>query len=51
LESILERVSTIGYQENDADMHAVGELAEEVRDTIIEYQVRPNFMITLRIHL
>jgi hypothetical protein len=46
----LERVGTIGYQENDSDVHAVGGLAEDVRDTIIEYQVRPNILVTLRMH-
>ena len=34
----MERTSTVGYQENDADVYAVGELAEDVRDAIIDYQ-------------
>jgi hypothetical protein len=50
LETILKRASTVEYQENDSDVHAVGELAEDVRDTIIEYQVSPDLLITLRIH-
>ena len=37
--SILERSSTDGYKENDVDAHAVCELAENVRDAIMDYQV------------
>ena len=48
LHSILERTSAVGYKENDADLHKVGELAEDVRDAVIEYQVRPHLLITLR---
>ena len=49
LQFILERSSTAGYQENDADAHAVGELAEGVRDAVIEYQVGPNLPSSARI--
>ena len=42
LESILERTSAVEYQENDADKHAISQLAEDVRDAVIEYQVRSN---------
>jgi hypothetical protein len=48
--SILEQANADAYQENDSDVHAVSELAEDVRDAIIEYQVSPDLMITLRIH-
>ena len=39
LQSLSERSTAAGYQENDADRRAVGELAEDLRDTVIEYQV------------
>ena len=42
---ILERTSAVGYQETDADVNAVGELTEEVRDAVIEYQVSPNVLV------
>ena len=45
---MLERTSAIGYKETDADENAVGELAEDVRDAVIEYQVRPHLLIALR---
>lgn len=48
LRVILERTSLIGYQENDADARAVGELAQDVRDAVIEYQVGPNPSVTAR---
>ena len=48
LGSMLERTSAVGYQETDADVHTVGKLAEDVRDAVIEYQVRPHLLITLR---
>ena len=47
--SILERTKMDGYQKNEADMHAVGELAEDARDAIIEYQVSPKLPITVRV--
>ena len=37
--ALLEHSTIAGYQENDADVHAVCELAENLRDTILEYQV------------
>ena len=43
LQSMLERTSAVGYKETDADVHTVGELAEDVRDAVIEYQVSPTF--------
>jgi len=39
LQSLSDRSSAAGYQENDTDVHAVSELAENLRDTILEYQV------------
>ena len=50
LESIQERTSAVGYQENEADAHTVGELAENVRDAVINYQVSSNLLITLETH-
>jgi hypothetical protein len=50
LQSISGQTSEVGYKENDADVHMVGELAEDVRDTVIEYQVSYNLLITLRMH-
>ena len=50
MESILERTSRVGYQENDADVHAVDELVEDVRDAAIEYQVGLDLLVTVRIH-
>ena len=47
LRSMLERTSAVGYKETDADVHTVGELAEDVRDAVIEYQVSPDLLITL----
>ena len=41
LHPISERASAVGYRENDADVQAVCELAENVRDAIIGYQVSP----------
>ena len=45
---ISERSSAVGYRENDADGHAVTELAEELRDVIIEYQVGTDSAATRR---
>ena len=42
LQSLSERFSAAGYQENDADRRAVCELAEDLRDAVIEYQVGPD---------
>ena len=50
LQSVLEKISAVGYEENDADAHAVEELAEDARDTIIEYQVSSNLLATVRVH-
>ena len=46
LRPLSERVSAVGYKESDADRHAVSELAEELRDAIIEYQVGPDPLAT-----
>ena len=46
----MKRTSEVGYKENDGDAHAVGRLAEDVRDAVIEYQVSPNLQDTVRIH-
>ena len=50
LQSVLEKISAVGYEENDADAHAVEELAEDARDAIIEYQVSSNLLATVRVH-
>ena len=42
MQPLSERSSAVGYQENDADGHAISELAEELRDAVIEYQVGPD---------
>ena len=34
--------SAAGYEENEADMHTVCNLADAIRDAIVEYQVRVN---------
>ena len=39
---ILERSNAAEYKENDSDVGAVCELAEDVRDAVTEYQVSPN---------
>lgn len=39
LHRISERSNAVGYLENDVDAQAVCELAESVREAIIEYQV------------
>ena len=46
LRSLSERASAVGYQENDADRHAISELVEELRDAIVEYQVGPDTLST-----
>ena len=46
----MERTCTDGYQENDADAHAVGQLAEDVRDAVFEYQVSVDIVVTVGIH-
>ena len=51
MQSILERAGTVGYQGNDADERAVAELAEDVRDAVIEYQVSPNLLVIFRIRV
>ena len=47
---ILEQSSAFGYVETDGDVHAVCELAENVKDAIIEYQVGRIPLVTLRVH-
>ena len=39
---VLDRSNTAGCQGNEADMRAVCEHAEVLRDAIVEYQVRVN---------
>ena len=46
----MERIGAVGYRENDADAHAVGKLAEDVRDAIIEYQVTLDPLAIVRMH-
>jgi len=43
LQSLSDCSSAAGYQENDADVHAVSELTENLRDAILEYQVSTDF--------
>jgi len=43
LQSLSDRSSAAGYQENDSDAHAVSELTENLRDAILEYQVSTDF--------
>ena len=50
MQSILERTGIDGYQENDADARAVGQLAEDVRDAVFEYQVSLNIVVTVGVH-
>jgi len=49
LHALSERSSAVGYQENGTDGHAVCELAEDIRDAIIEYQVSSGPPVTRRI--
>ena len=46
---ISDRSNTAGYQTNEADMHAVYELSEILRDVIVEYQVCFNLETSSRI--
>ena len=39
---ISDRLDAPGYQRNEADMRTVCDLAEMLRDTIVEFQVRIN---------
>ena len=50
MQSVLERIGVVGYEENDADALAVEEHAEDARDAIIEYQVSSNLLATARVH-
>ena len=44
----MERTGAVGYKENDADVNVVCELADDVRDAVMEYQVSPHIVIPLR---
>ena len=37
LQATLEKIGTVGYEENDADVRAVDKLAEDTKDAVIEY--------------
>ena len=50
LQSVLEKIGVVGYEENDADVHTVDELAEDARDAVIEYQVSFNLLATVRMY-
>ena len=50
LQTTLEKTSGVGYEENDADVRAVDELAEDARDAVIEYQVCSNPPATVRMY-
>ena len=41
MQFISGKTGRVGYRENDGDAQAVGKLAEDVRDAVIEYQVSP----------
>jgi len=41
LSAISDRSNAADYKRSEADMHAVCELSEALRDSIFEYQVRP----------
>ena len=45
---ILKLSNAAEYKDNEADARVVCELAEDVRDAVIEYQVSANLVITLR---
>lgn len=38
--TLSDRTNTTGYKRSEADIYAVCELAEALRDAIVEYQVR-----------
>ena len=40
--AIFDRSNAVGYRKNEADVRAVCELAEGLRDAVFEYQVRVN---------
>ena len=42
LRILSDRSSAGGYKENEADGRALSELAEDLRDAVIEYQVGPD---------
>ena len=46
----MERTSAVGYKENETDVNAVRELAEDVRDAVMEYQASHDLVIPLRIY-
>ena len=48
MHQILERSNAAEYKDNDADARVVCELAEDVRDSVIEYQVSANLVIAVR---
>lgn len=50
LRPILDRSDSVGYKENDGDVRAMCELAEDATDAIMEYQVGPDTLITLRMY-
>jgi len=51
LQILSERCSAAGYKENEADGHAISELAEDLRDAVLEYQVGPGHPATRRMFL
>lgn len=44
--AISDRSNIPGYQRNEADVHAVCELTEVLRDGIVEYQVRVDLKVS-----
>ena len=43
-----DRCNAVGYKKNEADIRAVCELAEALRDAIIDYQVRTGLEVPHR---
>ena len=50
LHPISERSNAVGYQGNEADEQTVCDLAVNVRDAIIGYQVSADLLIAPRMH-
>ena len=50
LESIKDELFA-GHQTNEADMHGICELAEMLRDAVVEYQVRFNLKAHIQLEL
>ena len=49
LQSVLEKIGVVGYEESGADVQVVDGLVEDARDAVIEYQVSSNLLSTVRV--